>query len=126
MSAFDDDFAAADAMFAESFGDLVEIHRGVVSTADVTAEATIREYEVRDSDGFPETIQVWDWILDASDYVLSGTTEEPQRNDRIKKTINGEVNVFRVLPIGGDKPCFEYADPEKNQLLIHSKLVGTE
>lgn len=125
MGAFDDDFAVADELFAEAFGDTISIHRGVASTTGITAEAIQRDYEIFDMEGFQTTAHLRDYVIDVGDYVLSGSAVTPQIGDRIKETISGVVHVFEVVPLGR-KPCYEWAGMKKPQWLVHTKLAGTE
>ncbi|MHB8953563.1 MAG: hypothetical protein ACYC4U_11385 [Pirellulaceae bacterium] len=125
MATFDDDFAVADAAFAEAFGDTVSIHRGALSTAGVTAEATSRDYEVNDTDGFITTIHSRDYVIDVAEYQISAAVVQPRGGDRIKESIGGTTHVFEVTPLTG-RPCAEWSATQKPQWLIHTKLIGTE
>lgn len=125
MGLFDDDFAACDAMLAEVFGGQVSIHRGVLSTPDVTAEPVAMSYEVIDDEGGATTVQSRDYVIDVADYVFSGAPSQPRSGDRIKDSIAGTTHVFEVMPIG-NKPCAEWSAQTKPQWVIHTKLIGTE
>jgi hypothetical protein len=128
MSVFDDDFAVSDELFAEAFGGTVSYYRGAESV-DLTAEVVISQYEIDSPDGqTPNSWQVWDWTISAADLVITGISAsalEPRRNDQIRRTLDsGTVEIFHVLPLG-NKPCFESANPERTQLLVHTKFIGT-
>lgn len=125
MGAFDADFAVADELFAEAFGDTVSLHRGVATATGIVAEAVQRDYEIFDVDGFETTANLRDYVIDVADYTISGSAVTPQIGDRIKETISGVVHVFEVVPLGR-KPCYEWAGTRKPQWLVHTKLAGVE
>lgn len=125
MGLFDDDFAACDAMLAEVFGGKVSIHRGSLSTSDVTAEPVAMFYEVADSEGFLTTIQSRDFVIDVADYLFNATPVQPRAGDRIKESIAGTTHVYEAAPIG-NKPVAEWEGSQKPQWRIHTKFVGTE
>jgi hypothetical protein len=125
MGAFDTDFDAVDAMFAEAFGGTVSIHRGASSTTGVTAEAVSREYDVDDTDGIVTTIHGRDFVIDVASYTIAAAVVQPRSGDIIKETIGGVVHVFEVTPVTG-RPCAEWVGNQKAQWLIHTKMIGTE
>ncbi len=130
MPTFDTDFAAADAMFAEAFGGTVTYVYGS-SEIEVTAEATIHDYEVIDSHGVFETIRSRDYVIAVDAIVIGGGTKKPRAGNKIKETINGTVEVFQVMPLGrttrfADRPAAEHTDASGTSWLIHTKHVETE
>ncbi|HDZ20085.1 MAG TPA: hypothetical protein ENH78_02175 [Phycisphaerae bacterium] len=130
MPAFDDDFAAADAMFAEAFGGEVTYVYGS-SEITVTAEASLHDYEVQDPHGVFETIQSRDYVISAAALVIDGEPITPRAGNKIKETINGSIEIFQVMPLGrtnrfGDRPAAEHTDTSETSWLIHTKHIGAE
>ena len=124
MPAFDDDFAAADAMFAEAFGGEVTFVYGN-SEITVTAEAALHEYKVADTRGVTETIQSRDYVISVAAMVIGGEPVTPRPGNKIKETINGSVEIFQVMPLG-DRPAAEHTDASGTAWLLHTKHTGTE
>lgn len=124
MPAFDDDFAAADAQFAEAFGGDVTYVRGSSETT-VTATATLHDYEVTDVRGAIETIRSRDYVIEAADLMIDGEPIEPRSRDRIKETIAGTIEVFQAMPLG-KRPVAEHTDASHTAWLIHTKHIGSE
>ena len=124
MPAFDDDFAAADALFAEAFGGEVTYVCGK-SEIVVIAEAVINDYEIDDGAGVLTIVHSTDFVIATALLVVDGNTFAPQLGQRIKKTINGTVEVFQVMPIA-DRPAAEHNDASGTAWLIHTKHIGSE
>ncbi len=125
MGAFDDDFAQADAMFGEAFGDQVTYVYGGTDIP-VTAEAALHDYEVsRDHEEAPTIIQSRDFVISAAALVVAGSPVTPRAGNTIKQTINGSLEIFQVMPLG-DRPAAEHTDTSGTSWLIHTKHVGTE
>lgn len=118
MSVFDADFAAADGLLAEAFGEQATYLVGN-STIPVTAEVVMRDYQVDDADGILTTVQSRDYLIDAAALGI-----DPKPGHRIQQTIAGKVHTFELLPLG-KRPAAEWADPNKTRWLIHTKLTGT-
>ena len=125
MGLFDDDFAAVDGILAEVFGGAVSIHRGSISTPDVTAEAVSRDYESVDADGFATVVNARDYVVNVQDYRLGSIVTDPRAGDHIKEVIGGITHVFEVLPVA-NRPAREWVGNHHAQWLIHTKLIGTE
>ena len=124
MTAFDDDFAAADAMFAEAFGAAVTYVYGNSEIA-VTAEAVMHDYDVQRTYDVPETIQSRDYVISAASLVIGGEAIEPRTGNKIKETINGSLEIFQVMPLG-NRPEAEHTDASGTSWLIHTKHIGSE
>ena len=124
MTAFDDDFAAADAQFAEAFGGDVTFVRGG-SEITVTATAALQDYEATDTRGAVETVRSRDYVIEAADLAIAGSPIEPRSGDRIKETIAGTVEVFQAMPLG-NRPVAEHTDASHTAWLIHTKHIGSE
>jgi hypothetical protein len=125
MSLFDDDFAAADDLFAEVFGVTVDYWRSSSEIADITAEVITAEH-----DGSAlETVNVISrpraYLIKASLLVIGSATITPRQGDRIKETIGGTVHVFTVARIN-DRDAYEWADVNGGSWIVHCRLTGTE
>ena len=114
MSSFDDDFAAAESMFAEAFGDAVIYVAGATEIA-WTAEVVLSKHEVTDDYGATTVVVSRDYIGDAS---ALGVV--PVDGHRIMQTIGGVLKTFEVMPIAGKK-CWESADPDGRQIVVRTK-----
>jgi hypothetical protein len=123
VSQFDEDFASANDLLAEAFGEEVTIARGAASTPGVTAQCTLRQYEASDRFGATTTIQSADFVADRTDYDFGGGPVEPRTGDRITRIIGGATVIFEVMPIGDGRPA-EWADEAGDQWLIHTKRVS--
>ena len=124
MPAFDDDFAQADAMFAEAFGGDVTFVYGS-SEITVTAEAVLHDYEVQDAHGVFETIRSRDYVISAAALVIGGEPITPRAGNKVKEAINGSTEIFQVMPLG-DRPAAEHTDTSGTSWLIHTKHIGAE
>jgi len=122
MTLFDDDFAAADAVLAEVFGETVAYHRGASSNTDVTAECTLLDRDVLDSEGFETSLRQFDFTIAASELTIDGAAIVPRQGDRIIRTIGGVEHVFVVQRDGG-RECYDWHDPSKSVYVIHTALV---
>jgi len=122
MANFDTDFAAADSLLAEAFGDTVTLSRGS-ETASVTAELVMRDVQARDRSGFVTTVQTTDFLIAAADYDFGDGAVEPRRGDRIEITIADVAHTFEAKP-QGDRPEAEWADASATQWLVHTKHVS--
>jgi hypothetical protein len=125
MSQFDDDFAAADAMFAEAFGVPVRIVRNGRASAAVTAQVVTRENEVRDDNNFPQVIRSRDYLISVTDYQADGVAVEPLKSDLIVEVIGG-AEITCALARIGKKPQYEYADDRRRQWLIRTVVQGSQ
>ena len=74
----------------DTFGVSVVLSRGVVSTASFTAEWREDNEEIIGDDGFPVLVRHREYIVKASDVVLSGSTVEPREGDRIEDADNSK------------------------------------
>lgn len=99
----------------------------VRGTEAITLRATVgrREVLVETAVGLVERHEQWDFILRASDLVLSGVPLEPQRGDRIKHIRAGTTHVYEVMPLAGED-VYRASDPFGNLWRVHAKHVGVE
>jgi hypothetical protein len=119
VSAFDDDFAAADEMFAEAFGVEVDyLVAGVVIAAGQTAEVSLQQYKTADSFGALQTIVSRDYTFLAADI-----GREPESGHRIQETLGGVLKTFEVMPIEGG-PCWQPIDADNRRIVVHTKEVA--
>ena len=58
-----------------------------------------------------------DWICLAADLLISGSAVLPQRGD----TITADGITFRVMPFGATQQLWQYHDPERRYVRIHTK-----
>lgn len=117
MSGFDDDFAAADEIFAEAFGVSVEYLIGGEIAATASAEVSLAKRETRDSYGAVQTIDSRDYLFTASEL-----TQVPKSGHRIREVVSGVARVFEVMEIAGG-PCWEAVDPNGRKIVVHTKEV---
>jgi len=119
---FDADFAAANDLLAEAFGEQVTLQRGATEVEGVTAQVFTQEYQGEDEDGFATTWVFTDFVLDMDDYDFGGGAVEPRKGDRIKRTIDGTVHTYEVLPIPSGRVC-EWGDTSGDEWRIHAKHI---
>jgi hypothetical protein len=123
VSGFDDDFAAADEMFAEAFGVSVEYLVGGEIASTATAEVSLAKRETRDSYGAVQTIDSRDYLFTNSELTQGGVQIVPESGHRIREVIGGVVRVFEVMEIAGG-PCWEAVDPDGRKIIVHTKEVS--
>jgi hypothetical protein len=63
----------------------------------------------------------WDWIVTAADLVDSGATFEPDERDSIELLVDGVVKSFHLGTYGNEK-CWEPADSDHTEFVVHTKL----
>ena len=65
--------------------------------------------------------ELMDWIVTAADLVAAGATFEPDERDRIELVkADGTTETYLVGNYGGQ--CWEPADSEKAEYIVHTKL----
>ena len=101
-----------------SLGDQVAYSRGT-QTAYLTAIMADVLYEVTTGDGGTETWSSRDFLMEAAALKLGGVVVEPARGDRIE----AESQAWEVVG-PGNQPCFEYSDPYKLGLRVHTRGIG--
>ena len=89
--------------------------RVVTSTcgaASVDVPATIGKttFEVDDGYGVLVRHESRDFLILATDLVLDGEQEKPQRGDRIREAQNQHIYVYEVSA-PGKEPCWRYSEP---------------
>ena len=63
-----------------------------------------------------------DWFIQVADLEIDGSPATPERNDVIKRTIGSNDYFYKVLPLGGEIPYFEYTDTGQTVFRIHTKF----
>lgn len=75
------------------------------------------DFQVETHSGAYEHVRSHDWIVKAAELSLNGQTLEPRKGD----TIEWDNRVYEVMPVG-NREIFEYLDPYRKIMRIHSKL----
>lgn len=122
MSRFADDFAAANDLLSEAFGEEVSLVRSGVEVAGITAQVTLQEYQGEGDDGMTTSFVFTDFVLDMDDYDFGVGAVEPRRGDRIERTINSVAHTYEVLPAPNGRVC-EWADASGDEWRIHTKHI---
>ena len=123
MSALTDAVAGFATALQGVAGETVTYSRQSSQITGLSGVPDNQDYEVVDAEGFASVIPSYDWLVTATDLVLSGSAIVPRPGDRISGMLNGVAMVFEVMPIG-TKPACEPVDPDGLMLLVHSKRVS--
>ncbi len=116
MSAFDDDLADAEGMFAEVFGVDVTYYVGETETP-WTAEVVLQQHETTNERGVRTTVTSRDYIGSASELGIT-----PEAGHRIVELVGGVEKTYEVMPIAG-APCWEPADESGRRIVVRTKEV---
>jgi len=120
VSVFQDDFAAVADMFIEAFGVSV-VYVIPASSGDteieLTARVSLQSHTGINGYGITETIVSRDYLVTAAD--LSVT---PEAGHYIRETIAEEVRSFELMAME-NAPCYEPADADYRELVLHTKEV---
>lgn len=103
----------------------VVYRRGVAS---VSVVATVGRTLLSLSDGVGGQRVEWtdaDFLIKATDLVISGSAATPARGDRIRRTRSGLVLIYEVMAPASEPP-WKWADEFRLVYRIHTKQVGTE
>lgn len=122
MSQFSADFAAANDLLAEVFGEEVSLVRAGTTVTGITAEVTQQEYQGEDDDGIQTMILLTDFVLDMNDYDFGAGAVEPRAGDQIKRTIDGDTHTYEVVRAPNGRAC-EWADAAGDQWKIHANHI---
>lgn len=89
---------------------------------EVTLQATLGESEFprESTEGLTTEDRTQDFLILASDLVLSAVTVTPEPGDQIELTGMG---TFEVTSPGGSEPAWRYSGPHRLMLRIHSREV---
>ncbi len=112
-------------MFLEHASSPVVYSRG---SDKVELRATIgrTQWDVANERGVVERVESRDFIVEASHLALSEGETLPARDDTIREMIGSTTYVYQVMASAPGVDCWEYADPFRRRLRIHTKLAGTE
>jgi hypothetical protein len=93
----------------------------------ITVRATIGKsvFEVESGYAVLERVESRDYLVSAADLVLAGAVTLPLKGDRIKETDGGKMFVYEVMA-PGNEPHFQFSDPYRKTLRIHTKFIGME
>jgi hypothetical protein len=94
-------------------------------SVDVRAAIGKTVFEVDSGYGILERTESRDYLVPVSDLVLAGQVTLPLSGDRIRETQDGKVYVYEVMA-PGKEPHFQFSDPYRRTLRIHTKFIGTE
>jgi hypothetical protein len=65
-----------------------------------------------------------DFLIPSAGFILEGGQSLPKRGDLVTLPINGQNQIFEVLPYGADPP-WTWADPNGQTMMrIHTKLTS--
>lgn len=82
-------------------------------------------FEQADDYGVIHRTESRDYLVLATDLVLSGTQTLPRAGDRIRESDGDKVFVYEVMAPGGE-PAYRFSDPYRRTLRIHTKQVAEE
>jgi hypothetical protein len=103
-------------------GRAVSYRRGAASVALVAIRGRT-PYEAVTARGATETLVSTDYLVQASELVLSGSVTQPARGDRIDEVIGGQTVTHEVLPVSPNDQPFSPMDPDATWLRVHTRKV---
>ena len=80
-------------------------------------------FQIDTGAGVVESFESRDFIILATNLMLSGAMVTPQRGDRISDTQGSQTFVYEVTG-PGHEPCWRWSDPYRTSRRIHTKQVG--
>lgn len=103
---------------------LVLYRRG---TDEKEVQATIgrTEFEQADDAGLIHRVESRDFLVRTADLDLGAGPILPRAGDQVRETVGLSVFVYEVNAPGGQPP-FQYSDPYRRVLRIHTKHIATE
>ena len=102
----------------------VTYSRGAQSVA-VNATIGKTEFEIEDDAGVVQRIESRDFLIQAADLLLGGSITLPVAGDQIRETQGSNTFVYEVMAPGNEPP-YQFSDPYRKLLRIHTKHVGIE
>jgi len=97
----------------------------VRQSTDTSLSITARKAGVRTAGQSGEdvvvSVELFDWVVTASDLVDEGSSFEPDEGDTIVAVVDGVTTTYHVGTYGGER-CWEPADSDKAEFVIHTKL----
>ncbi len=100
------------------------LYRRGLLTVELSAAIAQSARSYQSGDGVYNRLVARDYLIAASDLVIGAVTVLPDNGDLIRETIGGDVQHYRVAPLG-DEPCWSYLDPQQTVLRIHTVRVGS-
>lgn len=94
-------------------------------TVDVSATIGRTQFEIDNGFGVIERTESRDFLVLTDDLVLASNPTLPMRGDRIRETRGTTTYVYEVMA-PGKEPHWQYSDPFRKTLRIHSKQITTE
>jgi hypothetical protein len=94
--------------------------------AQVSVQATIGRTLLKLDDGYGGVRMEWtdrDYLIQATDLVLSALQIVPERGDRVLDTVAAVTSIYEVMAFGGEPP-WRFSDPFGKLLRIHTKFMG--
>jgi hypothetical protein len=82
------------------------------------------EFQVDDGYGLLVRHESRDFLIPASDLVLSGVATLPKPGDQIQEEQDNIVYIYEVMA-PGKEPCWRFSDLYRNTLRIHTKHTAT-
>jgi hypothetical protein len=122
MSTFDTDFAAFEPSFQGVFGDTIAYHRGATSNMSITAQVSVSDHDITDSEGFQTVVRSRDFVVNVADLVINSVAITPRAGDRIKIVVGTETHTYTVMQLP-DKDCYDWLDLIRTAYVIHTKLT---
>ena len=91
-------------------------------SVDLAATPDATTFEIDDGYGAVERIVARDYLITATDLVLSGMVVLPQPGDQIAEMTPGGLLVYEAMYVGKE-PCWCWSDPYRNTIRVHTKQV---
>ncbi len=91
-------------------------------TVNVTVSPGATAYETANAEGAAIRATATDWIIRASQLVLSGLHATPQRGDTIAVAWPDGVRRYEVMPLDLDGECYRL-DMHRTQFRIHTRMI---
>ncbi|MEO0586366.1 MAG: hypothetical protein AAF078_01880 [Planctomycetota bacterium] len=113
--------AAAAGIARKAAGETITLTRASAAgpTAGVVASRGKTSGETPEAFGRPVRVDAIDFLIAATDYAFDGTITYPDRGDTITDAAG---NVYDVRSPGASVPEWEWSDPGRTQLRVHTKL----
>ena len=115
---------------ADHYADLQAERSVAVTYARAAATVSLEplpgksEFERFDHRGTKTTYHSRDFLILATDLVISGSQTEPAAGDEITEDDGTTIHTFEVLPFGEGQP-WRHADQHRTIYRIHTKRTGS-
>lgn len=121
-SSFDADFAAANGLLSEAFGEEVTLARATDSTAGVTASIFSEGSEIQTQSrmGVKTSFVDREWLIKRSEYLIDSVAVTPARGDRL---VDSEGTTWELM----DHPGLPAVQPVIGGVdwLVRTKRIAT-